>query len=598
MQNVNNTLGQAGEMETPVWYKDVTEDIFQDDGNNSSLVHFVSANMTSLDLLGEEFLTRYGCVDKILQSDKKPGDVATIRDNSRYVFYLLVTQETTDGIKKEYIDSAIERLFTLVTQLGVKFLRMGRMTREGTELTWDYVRLKMLEVFTDGGVNLTICWKSQRPPEEHTEWIYDMSVGFYKRYKVEKTSTSSSSVKSPSKSEALKMAEKIVEYSESDEESSSSMEDSMDSLPEAKPAGAGSDSDEEYDSDTNPFKSPYKRSKFVPEANPFNLNAKKVDVSVPGYKWLMCTRASPHELNILKTWLKVLPSECTKALDSIYLDLCRVISERNQIYPDICYAMLPFTRILPKDVDLVIVGQSPYKNGTATGIPITSMKSGEIIMTPSTRVFKAAIAGCLPDVVVPNNCMPFYYTNGVLVLNASFTGEWGRDKRYEMFHGHEMCWGKFMFPFMRYCMSQKICLLMLGKLAQTLTRDIAYQFMMTQEFPTERPDKGRAAKGGQEFSKNLRLIFITSKIVRLIKNVESYTSSKRSEMDVEIGKHSRNSQKIEASYKQDIREYKRAEIHKIREYLKKLTEDMPNPLDDETIDQVIRETSESYHKLV
>lgn len=96
---------------------------------------------------------------------------------------------------------------------------------------------------------------------------------------------------------------------------------------------------------------------------------------------------------------------------------CNIVPERNLI-------MLPFEKLPPEEVKVILLFQDPYvKPGVATGIPCANKKGTE--MSPTLKILKSSIE----DLRIPNYFYNFdptletWIKQGVLILNTAFTAE-------------------------------------------------------------------------------------------------------------------------------------------------------------------------------
>lgn len=213
---------------------------------------------------------------------------------------------------------------------------------------------------------------------------------------------------------------------------------------------------------------------------------------VPAQCWVDATNASGVELANLQAWLCELPKECTDALVEIFGNLVPIykLMGRN-VSPSAHNVMAPFTRIHPSGTYAVIVGIAPYKDGTATGIPIESIKAGRYIDTPSARAFKHAASVMGYKSLEEADFMTYYYESGMLVLNASFTAVRVKDSRRDVCFDHSIMWAKFMYPFLQYCQQRSIAVLLLGQSAWRLGKAIeGYNLLYKADYPMQTTDYG------------------------------------------------------------------------------------------------------------
>ena len=184
-----------------------------------------------------------------------------------------------------------------------------------------------------------------------------------------------------------------------------------------------------------------------------------------------------------KAWLKILPDECTSALN--YIDSKLFSNWSNTMcYPHVNRVLLPFHMIAPDEVVMVIICKEPYGSySMATGIPI---ETGGRLDTLSQSVFMNLISKYWSN-VDKDNFMRCYYASGILVINSSFTITPTKDKRYSLTQSHFPLWTRFCYPLVRYLNSINIPILGLGMESKGLLRNSPNASMVYHcPFPIDR----------------------------------------------------------------------------------------------------------------
>lgn len=116
-----------------------------------------------------------------------------------------------------------------------------------------------------------------------------------------------------------------------------------------------------------------------------------------------------------------------------------------------------FALIAPKKIKAIIIGQSPYPNDEACGIPFVS-KSDNVTM--SLKILKKEIEMEYGSVKDPNRMVKSWVEQGVFIINSSPTI--GLDGK-EYLRDHSIIWREFLIKLMRYIGKETIPILLFGK---------------------------------------------------------------------------------------------------------------------------------------
>ncbi|KAK3928729.1 ADP-ribose glycohydrolase OARD1 [Frankliniella fusca] len=94
----------------------------------TALAHAVSADLHMGAGIAVGFKEYFGKVDELKQQDKKVGDVAYIKHNSTYIFYLITKERYSDkNISPDDVLSCLVHLSSLCVSLGVEEISMPRL---------------------------------------------------------------------------------------------------------------------------------------------------------------------------------------------------------------------------------------------------------------------------------------------------------------------------------------------------------------------------------------------------------------------------------------------------------------------------------------
>lgn len=144
----------------------------------------------------------------------------------------------------------------------------------------------------------------------------------------------------------------------------------------------------------------------------------------------------------------------------------------------------------PKDIRVVIVGQSPYADGNACGIPFVT-KSGKTTKTLQniakelSRQYRYSAIKNINDVIMQ------WIGEGIFMLNMSFTigipsSEMAQHDEYVL--SHDILWEEFVRNLVRYIpkrKKEKIPILLLGAVAWGLEDELMSSYTIIKSpFPT------------------------------------------------------------------------------------------------------------------
>lgn len=148
--------------------------------------------------------------------------------------------------------------------------------------------------------------------------------------------------------------------------------------------------------------------------------------------------------------------------------------------------------IQPKDIRVVVVGQSPYADGNACGIPFVT-KSGKVTKTLKNigkeiyRQYKYSTAA-KDDI---NKVVTQWINEGVFMMNMSFSigiAPQNMPKHDEYVLNHDIIWEEFVRNLVRFIAEtkkKKIPIILLGTVAWGLEDEIMSAFTIIKApFPT------------------------------------------------------------------------------------------------------------------
>jgi hypothetical protein len=122
----------------------------------SSLCHCVSEDFAMGMGIALEFKRRFGNVDNLLAQKKKVGDVAFIKENDRFIFYLVTKQMYFLKPTYQTLWDALCKLASLCVENQVKKLSMPLIGCGLDKLEWKNVFILIDKAFANTDVQLRI----------------------------------------------------------------------------------------------------------------------------------------------------------------------------------------------------------------------------------------------------------------------------------------------------------------------------------------------------------------------------------------------------------------------------------------------------------
>lgn len=117
----------------------------------SSLAHCVSAdfnmNKTSVDA---ELRDKFGMIDELINAKKKGGDCAIIRDEERFIYYLITRESSSDAPSHHKFEKAMKTARNHMLSFKVKEFAMMRMD------DWDTRERMIRQIFKDCDIKIKI----------------------------------------------------------------------------------------------------------------------------------------------------------------------------------------------------------------------------------------------------------------------------------------------------------------------------------------------------------------------------------------------------------------------------------------------------------
>jgi|SRR3979490_1793084 len=181
-------------------------------------------------------------------------------------------------------------------------------------------------------------------------------------------------------------------------------------------------------------------------------------------------------------WKDFLCDENVNLLDSItkYID-----ESQQKIRPNKDEVLEIFTLINPKEIRAIIIGQSPYPNDDACGIPFVSANNN-VPASLQNIVYEIEIEYGKCNIKDPNDMIRNWILQGVFIINTSPTiGISGK----EYLRDHSIIWKEFMIKLLEYITKDTIPVLLFGKDAWSFEENIKSKCILKVPHPVSRGDR-------------------------------------------------------------------------------------------------------------
>jgi uracil-DNA glycosylase len=171
---------------------------------------------------------------------------------------------------------------------------------------------------------------------------------------------------------------------------------------------------------------------------------------------------------------------------SLLEDILDTIDRSGQnIRPDRSDVLGIYRLLSPQKIRVIIMGQSPYPDDNACGIPFVS-KKGLIPKTLSILKEEIALEYGI-QVHDPNDMVESWVSQGVFIVNSSPTIGIGKDKPY--MYDHSILWREFMMKLVEFISKKEVPVLLLGKDAWEFEQSSSSECIIKVPHPVSRGDK-------------------------------------------------------------------------------------------------------------
>lgn len=191
--------------------------------------------------------------------------------------------------------------------------------------------------------------------------------------------------------------------------------------------------------------------------------------------------ASLEEESMFDHWSDFFGDDNINLLSSI----TNTIDESNQkIQPSKDEVLQMFVMIPPEKVRVIIVGQSPYPDDNACGIPFLSKRN--IVPKSLANIKKEVELEFKVQIGDPNRMILSWIEQGAFLINCSLTiGVTGE----KYLQDHSILWKEFIINLMRFIGSRNIPILLFGKEAWNMEEYFKSDFVLKVPHPVSRGNK-------------------------------------------------------------------------------------------------------------
>uniref|UniRef100_A0A8D0GUE9 ADP-ribose glycohydrolase OARD1 n=1 Tax=Sphenodon punctatus TaxID=8508 RepID=A0A8D0GUE9_SPHPU len=133
----------------------VKGDLFSCPAKNS-LAHCISEDCRMSAGIAAVFKNKFGSVQELLDQGKKSGEVAVLKRDDRYIYYLITKKKYFHKPTYKSLRSSLEAMKTHCLDNGVTDVSMPRIGCGLDRLEWNEVSLMLEEVFEDTDIKITV----------------------------------------------------------------------------------------------------------------------------------------------------------------------------------------------------------------------------------------------------------------------------------------------------------------------------------------------------------------------------------------------------------------------------------------------------------
>ncbi|XP_030417259.1 ADP-ribose glycohydrolase OARD1 isoform X2 [Gopherus evgoodei] len=121
-----------------------------------SLAHCISEDCRMGAGIAVLFKKKFGGIQELLDQQKKSGEVAVLKRDDRYIYYLITKKKVSHKPTYENMQKSLEAMKTHCLNNGVTDISMPRIGCGLDRLEWDKVSALLEEVFEDTDIKITV----------------------------------------------------------------------------------------------------------------------------------------------------------------------------------------------------------------------------------------------------------------------------------------------------------------------------------------------------------------------------------------------------------------------------------------------------------
>lgn len=129
----------------------IQNDLF---ASKASLCHCVSVDLKMGAGIAVEFKKRFGRVKELEQQNPEIGKVLYLKDNGRFIFYLITKEKYYNKPSYESLNQCLINLYQLCKKFNLTHLAMPKIGCGLDKLEWEKVELLIRNIFVDIRVDI------------------------------------------------------------------------------------------------------------------------------------------------------------------------------------------------------------------------------------------------------------------------------------------------------------------------------------------------------------------------------------------------------------------------------------------------------------
>ncbi|TDG44429.1 hypothetical protein AWZ03_009125 [Drosophila navojoa] len=135
--------------------REVNGDLFSA-GPEYSMCHCVAADLRMGKGIAVKFRNKFGKVAELQKQNVKPGGVAILKDNGRYIYYLITKLSSWGKPTYELLHSSLSAMQQHMAEHNVTKLALPRIGCGLDGLSWSKVREMLVEIFQSDSIELKV----------------------------------------------------------------------------------------------------------------------------------------------------------------------------------------------------------------------------------------------------------------------------------------------------------------------------------------------------------------------------------------------------------------------------------------------------------